>query len=45
MLFWDKKQEWQAVDPLKGFRLEEKKFRHYDKAMEWEKKRFGVKHR
>jgi len=29
----------------KEFRLEEKKFRHYQKAMEWEKKRFGVRHR
>ena len=29
----------------KEFRLEEKKFRHYDRAMEWEKKRFGLRHR
>jgi len=28
----------------KEFRCEEKKFRHYEKAMEWEKKRFGVRH-
>ncbi|MDH4232116.1 MAG: SprT-like domain-containing protein, partial [Nitrospirota bacterium] len=26
----------------KDFRLQEKKFRHYEKAMEWEKKRFGL---
>ncbi len=29
----------------KEFRIHEKKFRQYGKAMEWEKKRFGVKHR
>lgn len=29
----------------KTFRLHEKKFRHYDEAMEWERMRFGVKRR
>jgi hypothetical protein len=29
----------------KEFRLEEKKFRHYEKVLEWEKKRFGLKQR
>ena len=27
------------------FRLHEKKFRHYEKAMEWERQRFGLRHR
>ena len=29
----------------KEFRLEEKKFRYYEKAIEWEKKRFGLRQR
>jgi hypothetical protein len=28
----------------KEFRIEEKKFRHYEKAIEWERKRFGIRH-